>query len=157
LILRQKQGAFVNPPVLQPFEYFPTSHAILQEFFSSTLFIAPVELLTKRRTLECSQTDVKTERHKSIKHALCKWNSDIPLNASLKALQIGSKYGIYLLHTEDSEILNLYVESVPLVNGQLALFRVKNVANPYSPEFGWTSVRLLSYTLMVFDHCHGFG
>ncbi len=46
------------------------------------------QLLAKRRTLECSQTDVKTKRHKSIKHPLCKWYRTILGDAALKSGQI---------------------------------------------------------------------
>jgi hypothetical protein len=50
-VLGKKHSPLINPTVLQAFEYFATSHAVLQEFFRSAFHIAPKSLLTEGASL----------------------------------------------------------------------------------------------------------
>jgi hypothetical protein len=113
--------------------------------------------LAKRRTLECPKTHVEREANKPIKHTLCKRDRTELLDPALKSSQICCKYCIYFLHRVNPIILWTQGETVPILQLQPALVRVKHMPYTYGPELGWAPVCTLAGALVVLDDPQCFG
>ena len=101
---------------MQATEDFPPCHAVFQEFLTSARFIAPKQLLTKRRTLECSKTDIKTKTDKAIKHALCKGNGAELSHSTLKPCKIASENPINFFLGKLSVVFRAQGKPIPGFN-----------------------------------------
>jgi hypothetical protein len=73
-------------------------------------------------------------------------------HTALKALEIASENSIYFVLGELPVVFWAQGKPIALINGQLALLRVQNMANTDSPEPRWAPIRFVPDALMVLDH-----